>query len=147
MSRASRFRKRTPAEAGDRRHYGSGGKDVRLMVRVAMGPDGSLGPGKIRLVELIDRHGSISAACREMGMSYRRAWLLLKSLNSAFRDPVVETQQGGNKGGGARLTPFGRVLLDRYRAIQTKASAAVAAELAALEKDFVRWAPKAPKDK
>ncbi len=144
MARPSRFRKRTTEEevAGDR----PGGKSVRLMIRVALGPDGSLGPGKVRLMELIDQKGSISAACKEMGMSYRRAWRLLQSLNSAFRDEVVATRQGGNQGGGAALTPFGRTLLERCKAIQKKARKAVRGELDALEKDFVQWAPLPPDD-
>ena len=72
-------------------------------------------------------------------MSYRRAWLLLQSLNDAFRDEVVATQQGGNKGGGASLTPFGRMILDRYHEIHEKANAAIAEDLAMLEKDFTEW--------
>tara|TARA_R110001592_G_scaffold330696_1_gene612972 strand:- start:6181 stop:6624 length:444 start_codon:yes stop_codon:yes gene_type:complete len=138
MARASRFRKRTPAEdaapAGD-------GRAVRLMIRVALGPDGSLGPGKVRLMELIDEKGSISAACREMGMSYRRAWRLLQSLNGAFREEVVATRQGGNQGGGAELTEFGRTLLARCEVIREKARRAVRTDLDDLERDFVQWAP------
>ena len=145
MARPSRFRKRTADE--EISATGSGkGKSVRLMIRVALGPDGSLGPGKVRLMELIDEKGSISAACKEMGMSYRRAWRLLQSLNSAFRDEVVATRQGGNQGGGAALTPFGRTLLDRCKVIQKKARNAVRNELDALEKDFVQWAPLPPDD-
>ena len=68
-----------------------------------------------------------------MDMSYRRAWRLVGSLNEAFRDGVVETQMGGRRGGGARLTPFGTALVERYRAMERRASNALAADLAALE--------------
>lgn len=146
MHKASRMRKRTPAEREANRLQRPGAKEVRLMIRVAMGPDGSLGPGKIKLMELVEEKGSIAGACRAMGMSYRRAWILLQSLNAAFREEVIATRHGGSKGGGAGLTPFGRVLLDRYKAIQEKAAAAVAPELTALQADFVQWAPKARDD-
>jgi molybdate transport system regulatory protein len=68
-----------------------------------------------------------------MGMSYRRAWRLVESLNTAFRDGVVETRLGGPRGGGARLTPFGAALVERYRAMEQRAGSALAADLAALE--------------
>ena len=110
---------------------------VRLMVRVAFGRRGALGPGKMRLIELIDQHGSITAACREMGVSYRRAWLLIESLKHAFHEPVLTTQQGGVSGGGCRLTPYGRTILQRYRAIEQTARMAVRQELAALERDLI----------
>jgi molybdate transport system regulatory protein len=110
---------------------------VRLMVRVAFGRHGALGPGKIRLIELIDQHGSIAGACREMGMSYRRAWLLVEGLKQAFREPVLETQQGGSSGGSCRLTPYGRSILQRYRALERTARAAVQEELHAFEADLL----------
>src|SRR5690606_15537182 len=129
MSKASRFRKRAPAEEAAAAAPAEGnGRAVRLMIRVALGPEGSLGPGKLRLMELIDEKGSISAACREMGMSYRRAWRLLQSLNGAFREAVVATRHGGNQGGGAELTPFGRTLLARCEVIREKARQAVRGE-------------------
>jgi molybdate transport system regulatory protein len=109
---------------------------VRLTVRVdfgAGGAAGALGPGKIRLLEAIGRTGSISQAGRALDMSYRRAWLLVDDLNRCFRAPVVATQGGGAKGGGATLTPFGRELIEKYRAIETRATAASAAQLRALE--------------
>ena len=110
---------------------------VRLMVRVAFGRHGALGPGKMRLIELIDQHGSITAACKEMGMSYRRAWLLVEGLKQAFREPVLTTQQGGVAGGGCRLTPYGRSILKRYRALARTARAAVRDELKALEHELL----------
>lgn len=80
----------------------------------------SIGPGKIDLLERIGATGSLSQAGRELKMSYRRAWLLLDSLNSSFRDPVVETSIGGKAGGGARLTEFGKQLVATYRGLENE---------------------------
>ena len=85
--------------------------EVRLTVRIDFGADGALGPGKVRLLEAIHKTGSISQAGRSLGMSYRRAWLLVDDLNQCFREPVVTTQPGGVRGGGAALTRFGRELI------------------------------------
>jgi molybdate transport system regulatory protein len=93
----------------------------------------AIGPGKVRLLELIDETGSISAAGRAMGMSYRQAWLLIDSMNQAFAEPVTETLRGGAKGGGAAVTDFGRKLAALYREMERKATEAVAADLALLE--------------
>ena len=73
-----------------------------------------IGPGKAELLTRIDDTGSIAAAGRAMGMSYKRAWLLVETLNAMFRDPVVESTRGGARGGGARLTDTGRAVLDAY---------------------------------
>jgi len=108
---------------------------MRLFIRCVEGEVG-LGPGKIRLLELIDIHGSISRAAREMAMSYRRAWLLVAGLNRSFRHPVATAQTGGKGGGHAELTGFGRELIQRYRAIERAAAAAVADQLAALHADL-----------
>jgi molybdate transport system regulatory protein len=102
---------------------------AQLTIRVDLGKGGALGPGKIRLLELIHAHGSISEAGRAMSMSYRRAWLLVDNLNRSFRQPVVAKQTGGRRGGGARLTAWGRRLVERYRAIERNATRAVAAHL------------------
>ena len=107
--------------------------DVRLTVRVDFGSERALGPGKIRLLEAIARTGSISQAGRSLDMSYRRAWLLVDDLNRCFREPVVTTQPGGAQGGGAALTAFGRELIHKYRAIETRAMAAARPQLHALE--------------
>jgi molybdate transport repressor ModE-like protein len=74
-----------------------------------------VGPGKIGLLEAVERTGSLSAAARSMGVSYRRAWLLLHSLNNSFIDPAVELSVGGKDGGGTRLTDFGTMLAATYR--------------------------------
>jgi molybdate transport system regulatory protein len=96
----------------------------RLMLRVDFGPNRALGPGKIRLLEAVDKSGSISQAGRVLGMSYRRAWLLIDDMNGCFREPVVSAQPGGSRGGGAVLTEFGRKLVRDYRAIERDALAA-----------------------
>jgi molybdate transport system regulatory protein len=83
--------------------------------RVDLGRDQAIGPGKIALLEQIESSGSLSQAARELGMSYRRAWQLLDSLNRCFRDPVALTAKGGRRGGGATLTRFGRELVRVYR--------------------------------
>ncbi len=106
---------------------------AKLFIRVNLGAGRLVGPGKIRLLELIGELGSISAAGRAMEMSYRRAWLLIDDLNRSFREPAVGTQHGGKSGGGAALTPFGRDLIRRYRCMEAAAHAALAGDLAALD--------------
>ena len=100
-----------------------------LTLRVLGRTIAAMGPGKAELIERIGRTGSISAAARDMGMSYRRAWQLVESLNATFREPVVTTAIGGTRGGGARVTPFGERLVARFRAMEVKASAAIAGDL------------------
>lgn len=106
---------------------------ARLSIRIDLDGSGRLGPGKIALLEAIAEHGSISAAGRAMNMSYRRAWELVADLNARFADPIVTTQGGGRRGGGARLTPFGTGLVERYRLIEREADAAVRRHLDAVE--------------
>jgi molybdate transport system regulatory protein len=84
----------------------------------------SIGPGKVELLERIRETGSLSQAGREIGMSYRRAWLLLDSLNTSFREPVVATSIGGKAGGGAALTEFGETLVQTYRQLEAEFNAA-----------------------
>ena len=111
-----------------------------LTIRVDFGAFGYIGPGKITLMELISKHGSISAAGKEMGMSYRRAWMLVDEINQIFKQPLVEKQMGGSGGGGARLTMLGRDVVSRYRAIEGAAATATAADLRALKASL----PEAP---
>lgn len=91
---------------------------VQAHVRIDLEDGRSIGPGKMTLLEAIDRTGSLSAAGRSLGMSYRRAWLLLHSVNDSFAEPAVTFSVGGKDGGGASLTDFGRALLVRYRAFE-----------------------------
>jgi molybdate transport system regulatory protein len=107
--------------------------DVRLTLRIDFGSAGAIGPGKIRLLEAIQKTGSISQAGRSLRMSYRRAWLLVDDLNRCFREPVVTTQPGGSRGGGAALAPFGCELIKKYRAIETQATGAAKRQLRDLE--------------
>ena len=105
---------------------------ARLTLRLDFAPGQAIGHGKIRLLEAVRDHGSISAAGRTMGMSYRRAWLLIDELNRMFDEPVIATKHGGAAGGGAELTPFGHRVVHHYRLIEAKAHAAAAGELAEL---------------
>ena len=98
-------------------------------LRILLGADIALGPGKADLLDAVARSGSISAAAREMGMSYRRAWLLVDTMNRCFHSPLVQASKGGTGGGGARITALGLEVLARYRAMEVKAAAAVAAEM------------------
>lgn len=95
-----------------------------LSIRIDLAPDNRVGPGKIQLLEMIAEHGSISAAGRALGMSYRRAWMLVEAMNKGFGQPVVEAQIGGKAGGGARLSTFGADLVAHYRAIERAAEKA-----------------------
>jgi molybdate transport system regulatory protein len=106
---------------------------ARLTLRVDLGEDRAVGPGKIRLLEAIRDTGSITKAGIALGMSYRRAWLLVDDMNHCFREPVIAAQAGGSHGGGAALTPFGARLIDQYRAIEVEAHAATASRLGELE--------------
>lgn len=100
-----------------------------LTLRLDLAPGKSIGHGKIRLLEAIREHGSISAAGRSMRMSYRRAWMLIDELNRMFVEPLIETKHGGPAGGGAELTAFGQRVVAHYRTIEAKAYAAGAADL------------------
>src|SRR5579872_4140240 len=106
---------------------------VRLTLRVDFGTDQAIGPGKVRLLEAIKRTGSISQAGRALGMSYRRAWLLVDDMNRCFREPVVTAQPGGAQGGGAALTVFGEKVVSKYRTIESEATAAAKPELSDLQ--------------
>jgi molybdate transport system regulatory protein len=101
-------------------------------IRLLIGAATALGPGKVELLEAIAKTGSISAAARAMGMSYRRAWVLVEGINQSFRHPLVVTATGGKGGGGALVTEDGLEVLRRYRAMEAKAAQAIAQELADL---------------
>lgn len=106
---------------------------VSFRLRVTRGEDIALGPGKVALLEAIAREGSITAAAKALGMSYRRAWLLVDTMNRNFRTPVVDAGAGGTHGGGAALTPLGQDVVERYRRIEATAARATAADLRGIE--------------
>ena len=107
---------------------------VQFRLRITRGDDIAVGPGKIELLEAIARTGSITAAARALGMSYRRAWLLVDTMNRCFKSPVVEAEAGGRSGGGTRLTATGAQVLRRYRKVEKLTASAAATELGALKK-------------
>ena len=118
---------RRPAGADVQRRPGTG----RPRVRILIGSATALGPGKVDLLEAIAELGSISAAARRLGMSYRRAWMLVDTMNRCFRGALVRTSRGGRGGGGTRVTSLGRDVVHRYRDMETKAEASVSGEVAA----------------
>jgi molybdate transport system regulatory protein len=107
---------------------------TRLTLRIDFDNGSQIGHGKIRLLELIAQHGSISRAAKEMNMSYRRAWLLADELNHMFKTPILETQHGGSGGGFARLTSFGHAVIGHYRAIEAQSMKLFSKQLAELER-------------
>ena len=107
-------------------------KDPAIRFRIDFADNNNVGPGKIALLEAVQATGSISDAARVLKMSYRRAWLLLSSLNTAFDEPVTVAVTGGKGGGGARVTAFGSSLIAEYRALETEISQLAARRLAAI---------------
>lgn len=105
---------------------------VQFRLRVYRDSTIAIGPGKVALLEAIAATGSISAAAREFGMSYRRAWVLVDEMNRALTSPAVNTATGGAHGGGATLTDVGHAVVARYRAIEATAASAAAKDIAAL---------------
>ncbi len=105
----------------------------RLRLRILFGDDAMLGPGKADLLERIRDTGSIAAAGRTMGMSYKRAWSLVEAMNRFFREPLVESARGGASGGGASLTAAGETVLALYRGIESETAAANADRIATLQ--------------
>ncbi len=103
-------------------------------LRIVMGEGLILGPGKVDLIEAIERSGSISAAARVLGMSYRRAWLLVDALNHMFKRPLVIAASGGSHGGGAEVTDFGRDVAAAYRRIEERTRSAILEELAPFDR-------------
>jgi len=110
-------------------------------IRILLGSSIAIGPGKAALLEAIGEAGSIAAAGRRMGMSYRRAWLLAKTMNACFREPLIEATKGGLGGGGARLTAMGQRVLSLYRAMEDHAATAVVADMEKLRAVMVEDPP------
>jgi molybdate transport system regulatory protein len=108
--------------------------DIRLSLRLDLTNSDSIGPGKIALLEAIRTEGSISAAARHLGMSYRRAWLLVESINNGLSEPAVTAATGGASGGGAALTPVGEQVVELYRTIESRTRSSANGEFRALGK-------------
>ena len=107
---------------------------VQFRLRIYRDESIAIGPGKVALLEAIAESGSISAAARQMGMSYRRAWVLIDEMNRALSAPAVNTATGGVHGGGAKLSPLGADVIKHYRAIENTARVAATADIAALHR-------------
>lgn len=107
---------------------------VRFRTRVYRDDIIAIGPGKVALLEAIAEAGSISGAARQLGMSYRRAWMLTETMNAALASPAVATATGGARGGGASVTSVGEAIIQHYHAIEAKAQQAAADDIAALVK-------------
>ena len=105
----------------------------RLRLRIVFPDRGMIGPGKADLLEFIKETGSIAAAGRKLGMSYKRAWLLVETMNAMFVNPLVESSRGGASHGGARLTHTGETVLAHYRSFTRKAATDGAGDIEALE--------------
>jgi molybdate transport system regulatory protein len=108
--------------------------DNRLSIRIDLTNGERIGPGKIALLEAIKSAGSISAAARQLGMSYRRAWLLVEEINESLRAPAVAAATGGKQGGGAAVTPVGEEVIALYRTIERTAHSSAAKEFRAVDK-------------
>lgn len=105
---------------------------TRVVLRVEFDDEHYIGPGRVRLLELIGEHGSIARAAKAMDMSYKRAWYLLEAFGACFDAPLVVRQLGGKGGGSAQLTELGSEVIKRYRAMEQIGQAAIEKELVAL---------------
>lgn len=117
---------------------------LKLKAQIFCGDEPAIGPGKADLLDAIDREGSISAAGRALGMSYRRTWLLVDSMNRCWAERLVETTPGGGQGSGARVTPFGKQVLASYRAVESAILAAADTEAFATLTALLREQPLPP---
>jgi len=115
-----------------------------LSLRINLDPAGRIGPGKIELLEQIAAFGSISAAARNMEMSYKRAWDLVEQMNRLFGKPVVFAQTGGRRGGGAQLTLVGLAIVSRFRAIERAAQTVAEKHIEALQAEIAAAETKEP---
>jgi molybdate transport system regulatory protein len=107
---------------------------IQYRLRIHLGDDIAVGPGKVDLLEAIGATGSITAAAKALGMSYRRAWLLVDTMNRCFATPVVTAAAGGASGGRTQLTETGAEIVRRYRRMEAAAAKAGATDLAALSR-------------
>lgn len=114
-----------------------------FQLRLVADKDVVIGPGKADLLEAIDRSGSIASASRELGMSYKKAWQLIETMNRHFATPLIDTRMGGSRRGGATLTPLGREVLEHYRALERRLAPGDCPEAQAL---LERLQPPAPSE-
>ncbi|MBO6522081.1 MAG: winged helix-turn-helix domain-containing protein [Rhodospirillales bacterium] len=110
----------------------AGNKTTGARLRIVLKPGVAIGPGKADILAGIRETGSIAAAGRRMGMSYKRAWTLVEAMNTFFDEPMVETSRGGNARGGASLTPTGEKVLDSYRHMESLTNKAIGKEMTKL---------------
>jgi len=109
-------------------------KKPGVKLRLVLEPGTAMGPGKAEILKGVKETGSITAAGRRLGMSYKRAWQLVDSMNHDFVEPLVRTSKGGQSGGGASLTALGEQVLECYLSMVTKTEKAIARELRQLKK-------------
>jgi molybdate transport system regulatory protein len=114
---------------------------LKIKIQIFCGEEIAMGPGKADLLDAIRAHGSISAAGRAMGMSYRRAWLLVDAMNRCWRDRLVDTTPGGGRERGAQVTPAGEAILSAYRAMQAAAGDSAARHMTGPLESLLRPAP------
>lgn len=107
---------------------------LRAQLRIMLGEEIAFGPGKADVLEAIRETGSISAAGKKLGMSYRRTWLLVDTMNRCFQQSLVDTAKGGAQGGGTQLTELGTQVLEQYRALQAEVALVT-------RKHFAEWQP------
>jgi molybdate transport system regulatory protein len=108
--------------------------NARFRLRINKGEEIAIGPGKVALLEAILATGSITAAAKQLGMSYRRAWLLVDDMNRCFKHPVVDSAKGGKEGGGTVVNEHGQEVIRLYRQIETVARQSTAKDLARLNR-------------
>jgi molybdate transport system regulatory protein len=121
----------------------AGNRTIGARLRIVLEPDIAIGPGKADLLASIRETGSIAAAGRRMGMSYKRAWYLIDTMNACFRTALVEAVRGGRSGGGARLTPLGEEVLQRYRRMEGLVAEVIEADMVALRRVLAEPPPDA----
>jgi len=112
-------------------------KDKRILgarLRIVLGPDMSIGPGKAAILEEVKATGSIAAAGRSMGMAYKRAWYMVDTMNKSFNEPLIITVKGGKSGGGSCLSELGEEVLKGYRKMEASSAKAIGRDLADLKR-------------
>ena len=111
---------------------------TRVVLRIDFDDERYVGHGRIQLMELIGKFGSIAQAAKAMGMSYKRAWYLADSINATFTEPVIERKHGGKGGGSAQLSEFGQVLVRDYREMEQQALKVFSKPIKSMEKHLAR---------